>query len=129
MSNKKDGRKNNQPPKSTQFKKGQSGNPFGRPKKKKSTFEEELQRVFGRERQIKIDGEYKVASAREVIFERVAVGAVSGDAKMIQISISLMKNMDDAPEFEPLPEDQKVLNHFKSLFNDDGSKKDDSNEE
>lgn len=122
----KDGRSNNQPPIETRFKKGQSGNPKGRPKKRPSTFESEVKSAFGEERQIKINGTVKTISMRQLILEQIARGAAQGDHKMIKLSIPFMKTMDDAPEFEVLPEDKKALAAFLENFNEDGSTKNES---
>lgn len=119
----KDGRKNNNPPDEHKFKKGQSGNPAGRPKKRKSTYEDDLKAVFGTEREITIDGKVTTKNMRQLILEQVARGAAQGDHKMIRLSLPFLKVMDDAPEFEILPEDKKALETFMRNFNDDGSVK------
>jgi hypothetical protein len=122
--NRKDGRKNNNPPDEHKFKKGQSGNPAGRPRKKKSTFDDEIKDVFGTEREVVIDGQPKVKSLRQLILEQVGVGAAKGDAQMIKLALPFMKSMDDAPELEILPEDKKIIEDFIKQFNDDGGQKD-----
>lgn len=64
------------PPKHTQFKKGQSGNPEGRPKKPKDIlgiFEE----VLNDEIKIKIDGERISVSNIEAYFRSLMHGAIS----------------------------------------------------
>jgi hypothetical protein len=121
--NREDGRKNNNPPDEHKFKKGQSGNPAGRPRKKKSTFDEEIKAVFGTEREVTIDGQTQVKSLRQLILEQVGVGAAKGDPKMIKMAIPFMKNMDDAPELEILPEDKKIIDDFMKQFTDDGGTK------
>lgn len=128
MSKKKcnDGRRNNQPPKDSQFQPGQSGNPMGRPKKKKSTYEDEIKNVFGREREITIDGQIQHKSIRQLILEQIGVGAAKGDPKMIKMSIPFLKIMDDAPEFEVFPEDKKILEDFKKHFDENGDLKDET---
>ncbi len=116
----KDGRKNNNPPDEHKFKKGQSGNPAGRPKKRNSTFADEIKTVFGKEREITIDGVTKTMSMRQVILEQIARGAAQQDPKMIKMSLPFLKVMDDAPDFEELPEDRKVLENFMKQFDADG---------
>lgn len=120
----KDGRRNNRPPKGSQFKRGQSGNPMGRPKKRKSTFEDEIKDTFGREREITIDGKTETKNMRQLILEQIARGAAQGDPKMLKMSLPFLKIMDDAPEFEILPEDRKVVDDFIKRFNDHGGPRD-----
>lgn len=122
--NSKDGRRNNQPPKNTQFKPGQSGNPLGRPRKKKSTYEDDIKAVFGTEREVTIDKKEQVKTIRQLILEQIGIGAAKGDPKMIKLAIPFMKIMDDAPDFEILPEDLKIIEDFKKRFNDDGEPND-----
>ena len=122
--NRKDGRKNNSPPDEYKFKKGQSGNPAGRPRKKKSTFDDEIKAVFGAQREITIDGETRTISMRQLIIEQIARGAAQQDPKMIKMSLPFLKSMDDAPELEILPEDKKIIDDFMKQFSDDGGPKD-----
>ena len=129
MSNKKrkDGRRNNQPPKEHQYKPGQSGNPLGRPKKRKSTFEDDIKAVFGTEREVTIDGKTEVKTLRQLILQQIGIGAAKGDHKMIKLSQPFLKIMDDAPEFEILPEDRKIIEDFKKQFGDDEGDSTDEN--
>ncbi|MAI61135.1 MAG: hypothetical protein CBB87_01445 [Micavibrio sp. TMED27] len=123
MSKKKkctDGRRKNRPPVEHQFKPKQSGNPAGRPRKKKSSFTDDIKFVFGREREITIDGEPQNRNIRQLILEQIGIGAAKGDPKMIKLAIPFLKIMDDAPEFELLPEDRKVIEDFKKRFKDNG---------
>jgi hypothetical protein len=115
-----DGRSNNQPPKAGQFQPGQSGNPLGRPRKKKTTFEDEIKAIFGAEREVTINGKTETRSMRQLILEQIARGAAQGDTKMIKLATPFMKVMDDAPEFEVLPEDRKALALFMNQFNGEG---------
>lgn len=121
-----DGRRHNRPPREHQFKPGESGNPLGRPKKAKSTFESEIKAVFGQEREVTIDGQPRMATMRELILEQVARGAAKGDAKMIKMSIPFLKIMDDAPEFEVLPEDKQIIQEFMKRFTKEGDLPDES---
>ena len=122
MSKKKctDKRRNNTPPKEHQFKPGQSGNILGRPRKKKSSFADDIKFVFGREREIIIDGEPQNRNIRQLILEQIGIGAAKGDTQMIKLAIPFLKIMDDAPEFELLPEDRKVIEDFKKRFKNNG---------
>ena len=131
MSDKKktDGRKYNQAPEEYQFKKGVSGNPKGRPKKKKDTFMDEVKRVFGQIHEVRINGKLRKVSKRELILEQMAQGAAQGDPKKMQMSIPFMKSMDDAPEFELLPEDEKIIRNFQAQFNEKGEKIEENSDE
>ena len=124
--NRKDGRENNNPPDEHKFKPGQSGNPAGRPRKKKSTFDDEIKAVFGAQREITIDGETRTISMRQLIIEQIARGAAQQDPKMIKMSLPFLKSMDDAPELEILPEDKKIIEDFMNQFSNDGGPKDEN---
>jgi hypothetical protein len=63
---------------------------------------------------------------RQLILERVGVGAAKGDAQMIKLALPFMKSMDDAPELEILPEDKKIIDDFMKQFSDDGGSKDEN---
>lgn len=115
-----DGRRNNRPPRKNMFKPGESGNPLGRPKKVKSTFESEIKSVFGQEREVTIDGQTQNTTMRQLILEQIARGAAKGDPRMIKLSLPFLKIMDDAPEFEILPEDKKVIQDFLKRFDNNG---------
>ena len=112
------------PPKSTRFG-ARNGNPINRKGRKKThtTLEDEIKAVFSAKMPIKVDGKAVQISKRQIILEQVANGAAKGDPTMIRIAMPLLKAMDDAPAFEPLPEDEAVLKLFKGKFNDDGSEK------
>lgn len=123
-----DGRRNNRPPKHTQFKPGQSGNPNGAPKKGSPTLLEDINDVFGRKRKITIDGETQDTTTRKIILEQIAREAAKGDIKMIKVALPFLKIMDDTPQFELLPEDREALKYFEEKFkanqgdNDDNGK-------
>jgi hypothetical protein len=102
------------PPRSTQFRPGQSGNPAGRPQGAKNfatAIEEELQaRVIVTE-----NGKRKRISKRQVIAKHLVNKAASGDLKAIPLLLneirSRLGNLADAglDEVFNTPEDRSVL--------------------
>lgn len=112
------------PPRNTRFG-ARNGNPINRKGRKKThtTLEDEIKAVFSAKMTVKVDGEARQFSKRQIILEQVANGAAKGDTAMIRIALPFLKAMDDAPEFESLPEDKEVFDLFKKKFNDDGSEK------
>ncbi len=80
--------------------------------------------MFAKEREITIDGKTELIRMRQVILEQVARGAAKGDHKMIKMAIPFLKSMEDAPEFEVMPEDRKILQSFMNKFDKDGNQKD-----
>jgi hypothetical protein len=68
------------PPKSAQFKKGQSGNPSGRPKDLRKLQLEPLERVLTRTMPVSINGKKEKMSLLEAIAYQQVNSALSGDA-------------------------------------------------
>ncbi|MEO0550461.1 MAG: DUF5681 domain-containing protein [Pseudomonadota bacterium] len=94
------------PPKQTQFQKGQSGNPKGRPKRSQnmSTL---LADELGRKIQVTENGQTKTMTAREAMVRRIVNGALSGKAidvlKLMKMLESLLPS-EVEPEQVELPE-------------------------
>lgn len=89
------------PPKNTQFRKGQSGNPSGRPKKV-LTHEEIVARELDKKIAIVEDGKKKRVSKREVIFKKQVNLAMQGDHKATRFVIdacdtALKRRVADEP--------------------------------
>ena len=72
------------PPKTTRFKKGQSGNPRGRPKKLASTVAEQVARLMGEQYSARINGEVISMTGEEMIARRLMENALKGDAKAFE---------------------------------------------
>jgi len=110
------------PPKPNQFgaKNGNKPNRKGRKKSAKNSMQSELESVFGSVKELTVGGKEVKMSVRQIIFQQIAKGAAKGDPAMIRIALPLIKGMDDAPEFEMLPEDEEVLKQFRKNFNTDG---------
>lgn len=72
------------PPKSRMWKKGQSGNPKGRPRKKEAeTIYEEFLLGLLKKRKVKIGDEVKEMTMRELIVEQVLTLAAKADKRAI----------------------------------------------
>lgn len=71
------------PPKHSRFKKGQSGNPKGRPKRKKS-FPALIKKELAQKITVKENGRTLQLSKQEAIAKTVVAKAVTGDIKSLQ---------------------------------------------
>jgi hypothetical protein len=76
------------PPKDTQFKKGSSGNPKGRPRKILD-FHLELLREFGSSITINENGRRRRISKYEAVIKQLAIKAMSGNLSAIRILLGL----------------------------------------
>ena len=72
------------PPKHSQFKKGQSGNPKGRPKKSRNA-KTILTETFDELVEIKTNGKAKKLTVREIMYRAQAGKAARGDTKAFQV--------------------------------------------
>ena len=87
------------PPKQSQFKKGKSGNPNGRPKGSIS-LKTILERALQEKVTIHRDGMAVQMSAAEVMVRTNLLNAMKGDTKAIRLTVDLMKEQgvgDDKP--------------------------------
>ena len=104
------------PPKHTQFKKGQSGNPNGRPKgarNLKTDLVEELQMIIH-----VTDGSRKVSiSKRRALLKVLFAKALKGNVPAINTTLSLiarLENTDTTEDNQPLNEEEAaILEQFK----------------
>ncbi|WP_299749743.1 DUF5681 domain-containing protein [uncultured Boseongicola sp.] len=80
------------PPKQSQFKKGKSGNPNGRPKQIEDPYLA-LQKVLKRKVQVKTDG--RKISLDEALIRRLRDLAVSGDRRAIQMLQKILTMAND----------------------------------
>ena len=104
------------PPKSTRFKKGQSGNPNGRPKgtrNLRNDLEDELaERIPVRE-----SGTERRLSKQRALLKSLIARAIGGDARAVGLALGLMSRIleqeEPAPSDLPLnDDDEAVLNAF-----------------
>jgi hypothetical protein len=102
------------PPRSTQFKPGQSGNPAGRPLGAKN-FANAIEQELDTRVTVTENGRRKQISMRQVIAKRLVNKAASGDLKAIPLLLNEARAREsNLPAVEPdqvfdTPEDQKVL--------------------
>lgn len=101
------------PPEHTRFKKGQSGNPRGRPKGSQN-LPSVLGRILGKPVRVRENGSIKTVTTFEYALSQMAKKAISGDLRAVQQLIRLQRAVEEQAPPEkpqtPLAEaDQKVL--------------------
>ncbi len=104
------------PPKHTQFKPGQSGNPKGRPrgtKNLKTDLEEELRELIV----VREGGNPKTVSKQRAMVKSLTAKAVHGDARAMVIAFDLMCRLLHADEAEDTarglsPDDKAILKAY-----------------
>jgi hypothetical protein len=104
------------PPKSGQFKPGESGNPRGR-KKREPTITDRLQKELGRKVPITEHGKKKSVSKLDLIFMTLTNQAAKGDLKAASMIISLLNSQaaETSPDLNTdvmNPEDLAILESF-----------------
>jgi len=91
------------PPKSTQFKKGKSGNPNGRPKASKN-LATIYDAVFNALETVTINGEKIKATRKELIILRICSAAINGDMRAIREFVKMAEKMDNCePDLMHIP--------------------------
>ncbi len=120
------------PPRHTQFKPGQSGNPAGRPKgtkNLKTDLEEELRELIT----IREGGNQKIVSKQRAMLKSLTAKAVQGDPRAAAIVIDMMYRLlheDDAEDTSrgPSPDDKAILKAFENrLLRESDEAPEDSN--
>jgi hypothetical protein len=104
------------PPKATQFKKGQSGNPKGRPKGTRPVGAV-LQEILGQRIAVTENGRTRRLPALEVMLRRLANDAMRSEPSALKLMLSLVDRYGDSPEAEIrfndiLAEDKEILANF-----------------
>lgn len=104
------------PPKHTQFKKGQSGNPKGRPKGTKN-FKTDLMEEFSEQITITEGGKQMPVSKQRAMIKRTMQKALSGEIPAIRLlagwGMLLDVNLaDDAAAAQLSPDDEAILRQY-----------------
>jgi Family of unknown function (DUF5681) len=104
------------PPKATQFKKGHSGNPKGRPKGTRPVGAV-LQEILGQRIAVTENGRTRRLPALEVMLRRLANDAMRSEPSALKLMLSLVDRYGDSPEAEIrfndiLAEDKEILANF-----------------
>lgn len=104
------------PPKHTQWKKGQSGNPAGRPKNTKN-FKTDLEEELFEPVQINEGGRFKTVSKQRALLKRAFDKALKGDMRALEAIVKWASTYladDEAREIEAAlrPDDHAILDRF-----------------
>ncbi|MEN1704655.1 MAG: DUF5681 domain-containing protein [Planctomycetota bacterium] len=99
------------PPKNTRWKKGQSGNPKGRPKKTKE-FQSLIERELDATVTISEGGKPVRLTLRELIAKTVVRGAAKGDKQFFKVLQPKLEASVDEVEFTMEDDDRAILESF-----------------
>lgn len=113
------------PPKETQFKPGQSGNPRGRPKGT-NNLKTDLMEELGERVRVTENGRQLTLSKQRLLVKALVAKAIKGDARASDILIKLVAQtvglMPDEEQMKPLTEDDnRILEAFlaRAISTDD----------
>ena len=105
------------PPKESQWKQGQSGNPSGRPKKIKD-FDKLIDIELDKTIRINDGGEIRLATKRNVIITSLINDALQGDPRARKLILPILMKQQTVEGFEPDAADReafaKVMKSFQT---------------
>ncbi len=109
------------PPRDSQFKKGQSGNPKGRPRGVRN-FKTELIEVINSKVKVNRNGKKQKISAKYAVFLKLTEKSLSGNVPAIRTLIELMRTYDeeeiDLAAAALSNEDAKIIERFTKQIRD-----------
>lgn len=94
------------PPKATQFKRGKSGNPKGRPKATMTKLDPMMRQLLAQKYQITDDGRRKTVTVQEVILRRILQLATEGKPMAIDFVLGFINKLardDEKAEASRVP--------------------------
>lgn len=92
------------PPKAHRFKKGQSGNPSGRPKGIRS-FARVLEEALAQSTTVRVRGRAKKITKLEAMMRKLADGAVEGDPRILRLLLGEIREAESQAAKEPQTQD------------------------
>lgn len=99
------------PPRSGQFKKGQSGNPSG--KKRPLSLEEQLKKALAKTVTVTIDGKKQIVTMQDAMLQSLVRKAAGGDLQAIRVVLAAKAAMGE----EVIP-DAAISDHQLALLKD-----------
>jgi len=107
------------PPKQTQWKPGQSGNPNGRPRKIKD-FEKLLDIELSKEITITEGGKQISICKREVLLKSLVNDALKGDLRAMKMVLPFMVSQQSVAGFEPDAADRQAFEQLLRRYEQSG---------
>lgn len=107
------------PPLHTRFKPGQSGNPKGRPKRRKASFNELLFEALDKSVTIRADGKVQRTTIADAFVQGLVADAVRGktaERKLLAAILSSQQANDSIPAFEIAGATERLKQKLLSLY-------------